>query len=649
MPPVLAQGVYLLNGRLPMRGLNFVNVATLDILQADPLLLLELLPLIFPDAGLALHNILRLGNPGYDIVCVNNRSGNEDPVAQQKCRDMLLKANRGVDCDIPGAMGGPTALINSLFFSTYFKGAACAETVLNETLDDLDDIVYVDPFSIEFLPILVKRGRYKICQIQIMLPPAEEKPPVPTMPANGLGIASTTISAPGFGGGNRVELNPNLITYVPVDETMYGRPPVASALQLLIFWMRFYLTLQVFLHNSAFGEKDGSVDTNLIRDMLPDLSDEEQQRWNDDFFGELIKLTKVIGADYKKASRLDPDGALIHPDILTMTALGTAKSTYPVEAVQKVCKREIFNALKMMPVLMGSNEGSTETHATVQMAVFTSGLSYYQSVVKHVIERALLTGLRAQGYAKNVTVELRFKTLTFEDRLAAAQAIAAEIDNAIALRDENFITQTTAGVNVTGTPPAGPAPGGNPDPDVATWAPGDGTSTGAAVQVVQPVDAAAPKPKQAKDATSSPSEDTDEGGGGAARPVSEPRTARSKAFAGVRRASATLVREKSDAGLHFAFGSSPANPIPSYSNDPEIFAAQQQIEADREAERIAIAIEQRKQDRDDARAALTALFSALPNSQEVLSNYRRFTGDDVASDYEAMIRAEVEAELAAAF
>lgn len=449
MPGMEQYGRNPLFGRLPVPGLAGFNLETLDLLEADPLLTLELLPLLFPDASLALHNILRLGNPGWTLSCTNTRSGKKDPEALRRCMEIMSKANSGVDTNIPGAMGGPDALINSLFFSTYLKGAACAETVLNETLDDVEDIVYVDPHTILFQERSDKRGRYQVFQLQQGRPHGE-KVGVPTLPSHEQGADMIR---------NRIELNMDLVTYRPVDETLNGRSPVAPALQLLIFWTRYFITLQVFLHNAAFGDKDGEIDTRLLLALLDgNMTDGERALWEKDFWGQLVKVTKIFADDYKSQAKLDPDSALIHSDLLKMSALGTAKSSYPVEEVQKIMKREIFNALKMLPILMGSNEGVTETHATVQMAVFTSGLNYYQGVVKHVIERSLQIGLRAQGYARATQISLDFVQLSFDDRQKLALAIETEINNAITMRDQNFITQDDASIMVTGTKAVGPAP-----------------------------------------------------------------------------------------------------------------------------------------------------------------------------------------------
>jgi hypothetical protein len=445
-----------LYSRLPVRGLNGFDLSTLDFLEMDPLAAIELLPLIFPDASLAVHNILRLGNPGWQIKCFNVKSTKEDKTASKLCREMFERANRGVDCDIPGAMGGPDALINSLLFNAYLKGAVCGETVLDETLTILDDIVAVDPFTMIFEEREEKRGRYRMFQAQTAKR-FGEKPNVQTMPSQ----SSTDNS--------RVELNPNLITYVPLDETLYGRPMIAPAIQLLVFWTRYYVALQVFLHNIAFGDKDGEIDTNLLLTILDrNMTPQERVKWERDFWGELVKLIGLFANDYKDAAKRDPNSAMIHSDLLKMSALGTARTAYPVEEVMKVCKREIYAALKMLPVLMGANDTVTESHATVQMAIFTSGLSYIQGAVKHVIERALYTGLRASGYGKNVRVEFIFDELSLTDRKKLADAVATELDNEAFKRDQGWITQDEASENSTGSPAICDGPNGepaaNPDP-----------------------------------------------------------------------------------------------------------------------------------------------------------------------------------------
>ncbi len=442
-----------LYGRLPTRSLNAFNLQTLNLLELDPLAALELLPLIFPDASLAVHNILRLGNPGWEIKVYHAVTGKEDKKAGLLCRAMMEKANRGVDCEIPGAMGGPDSLINSLLFSAYIKGAVCVEAVLDETLSLLDDIVPVDPFSILFEEKKEKRGRYNIFQVQEQSVLGEETvPPVQTMPSQGRDTMN-----------NKVQLNPNLITYVPLDESLYGRSMVAPALQLLIFWTRYYIALQVYLHNVAFGDKDGEIDTlQLLTILDKNMTPQDRKKWERDFWGELVKLVNRFADDYKANVKRDPNSAMIHSDLLKMSALGTARSAYPVKEVMEVMKKEIYAALKMLPIMMGANDTVTETHATVQMQIFASGLNYIQGAVKHAIERALLTGLRAGGYDKNVRVDLEFLSISLEDRLKKALADAQELENEAFKVEQGWQSQDEASTNATGSPAVMDGPNGEP-------------------------------------------------------------------------------------------------------------------------------------------------------------------------------------------
>ncbi len=158
-----------MKGKVPRRGRTMVTLENIDWWAVDPYMLLDVLPEISPDAGLALHNVLRLANPGWKIT-VRTPKGKVDKQATKIAQEMFAKASRGVDSEIPGAMGGANAFINTLLLQAYMKGAMCAETVLNAEMDDLDDIVPVEPVSIEFHHNEDMPGRYLIGQKQKAAP-----------------------------------------------------------------------------------------------------------------------------------------------------------------------------------------------------------------------------------------------------------------------------------------------------------------------------------------------------------------------------------------------------------------------------------------------------------------------------------------------
>src|SRR5207237_7838648 len=64
----------------------------------------------------------------------------------------------------------------------------------------------------------------------------------------------------------------------------------------------------------------------------------------------------------------------------------------------------------------------------------------------------LQVGLRAMGYGRAVRVELQFAVLSLDDRLAAAKAVAQEIENAARKAQLGYITQDEASEDASGSP-----------------------------------------------------------------------------------------------------------------------------------------------------------------------------------------------------
>jgi hypothetical protein len=418
-----------MRGRIPRRSKVQVTLENIDWWAIDPYLLLDILPEISPDVGLALHNVLRLANPGWSLE-LRHPDGKIDVDGTRLVNEMFGRANRGVDSEIPGAMGGPNSFINTLLLSAYMKGAMCAETVLTPELNGLDDIVAVEPTTIEFRydEEDTNRRRWRIGQLQ---PRAKER---------------------------WRELNPNLITYIGVDDDLYGRAPVAPALQIIPFWLRFYQELQVFLHHSAWGFIDGEVSWEGLYKAWEQMDADERVRYHDEFFAWALAQVRRFADAYRMEGKRDPDALIAHLDLLKLTSQSRGNTSFPITGVAELCKKEIYAALKMLPVFMGSNEGTTETHGTVQMAIFNSGLKRFQDMARHIIQRSLYVGLWAMGYDREVRMQdiiFEFDAIATEERLTAARAASIEAKTAAFKRDEGWISQDDASIEITGTEAVG--------------------------------------------------------------------------------------------------------------------------------------------------------------------------------------------------
>ena len=104
-----------------------------------------------------------------------------------------------------------------------------------------------------------------------------------------------------------------------------------------------------------------------------------------------------------------------------------AHSLGAVEAIIKSLERMSIKALKTMPLLMGVNEASTETHANRQWELYAQGVRSLQHLTEAALEQLLQLALRAEGIQADV--RFRFAELRAAEELRDQQTLALKIAN----------------------------------------------------------------------------------------------------------------------------------------------------------------------------------------------------------------------------
>ena len=381
--------------------------------------LLALLPDISPDVGLAVWNMLRLGSSGFNYT-VKDAEGQDDHKGKSLLDNLVQRINL--------MQGGLEALIIQWVLSGFLQGAVAGEAALTEGLDDIDDFYAVDPAAIRF-------NRDDNMRLVAWHYPPVAKTGSPATP---------------------VQLNPETFWYIPIDpwiDDPYGRPPAAPVLQEVWFDIALISDLRKVVHNQGWPRIDIRVlEEALIANAPPALKNDpgELREWLND------RLTDV----QKAYNDLRPDDSFVHFDSVEINqAAGTSGKVIDAEAVMRSIERRMIKALKQLPILMASNEGTTETHGTVQWQIFVAGLRSLQKPVEFILSRMFSLALRVQGYQGRV--ECWFEPIRTTDRLIDAQAEAQEIRNAIGKWQAGWQTWEESAIEATGSAP----PEGAVEPD----------------------------------------------------------------------------------------------------------------------------------------------------------------------------------------
>src|SRR6185503_18092160 len=144
-------------------------------------------------------------------------------------------------------------------------------------------------------------------------------------------------------------------------------------------------------------------------------------------------------------SRLEPDDAYVHTSPITVNRPKGAVDSHSLGAVDGLLRaldRMLFRALKTMPLLMGSNEATSETHANRQWEIHVASIRAIQHPVETVLGRFFELALQAQGIAASVKVE--FAELRASEEMRDQQVLGQKLKNARLAYDNGYISQDEA-------------------------------------------------------------------------------------------------------------------------------------------------------------------------------------------------------------
>ncbi|HUW12407.1 MAG TPA: hypothetical protein VM537_21960, partial [Anaerolineae bacterium] len=339
-----------------------------------------------PDAALAVWNFLLLCNQGAKVEVYAAKLGSEgerqkDVQGQQIIDELLEDAGHEY-----GAGLLPLANVGVLTLIT--QGAAAMELELSENLREVLDVCPVDPRLIDFAK---DDGKY-----------------VPV------------INRPG----KPERLNTNQFRYMPLHPDVgdpRGRSPLVPALETAFFQTEVMRDLKAVVHNQGYPRIEVTVLEEIILENVPAHlkapgAEEALKTWLDNYLADL--QTTFNG--------LHPDDAFIHWDWTKPGYVSGNWSAGSVDAkkLMEVIDTQMVAALKQLPILLGRNEGSTTTHATVQWQIYAAGIEALREHVGQLLSWTLSVAL--QVYGRQAKAEVSFEALRKADRKAEAEAEATE-------------------------------------------------------------------------------------------------------------------------------------------------------------------------------------------------------------------------------
>ncbi len=463
---------------LPRRQYQSVDLSSVNVSTLSPQQLIDLLSDADPDVSLAMWNFLMLVCGEWQVDA-RTYTDEEDPVASDAVNNILNGINT--------KWGGFQNLLYQWTMSVLLEGACSGETIPSDDLKDVHDIVPVTPWTIYFQrdanqDLIVYQWQPMIANG--MVNNFEQPPDIAS-------IANHTYGAAGFRLMNTATFG--YVPYMPMVDDPYGRMPFASVFQIIILDNQLLQDLRRWAHINAWGRIDVSIIQDMVQKLMPPAVQANRK--------DLITFINTYISDVaKEYNNLNPDDTFIHLDNVKVGSVDSSGKTMQVDNLIKAIERKKFRSLRMLPILMGSNEGTTETHGTVQWEIMVRSIESMQTCVATLANTLLTVALRLKGISAHAV--LSFESVRSTDRLLDAQTESLEIKNAATKRDEGWITQDEASIAITGSK----AVAEPPEPD-ALIAPlmesprSDGTIP-PPVQPVQPQQKTAkPKEPESEDTT----------------------------------------------------------------------------------------------------------------------------------------------------
>lgn len=350
------------------------------------------------EVSLALYHFQRFCNAGYSIEVF--QPGSE--ITNQQGKEVIERFERLLE----DLYGGFDVLLSRIFYSIFIGGAIFCEILLDNDNRDMIDFIVVNPHEARYRKSIdPDRGEYwELGQIQ---------------------------------DGDFVSLHEyDTVTYMPFDPAVgspYGRAIISPTVFSTLFLVSILRDLERVIRHQGWQRLDIVLNTT------------EMDFGTADDAGKKAIIDEQINSIISQYKKLEPDDVFVHTNQFEFgTPVGSVGrfGMQGVDDIIRTLERRIFRALKSQPLLMGSNETATETHANRQWEIYVASIRSVQSIVERSVSNLLRIGLEAQGILADVNIT--FNELRDSERMRYAQADQIELTNLKLREDQEWIDKDEA-------------------------------------------------------------------------------------------------------------------------------------------------------------------------------------------------------------
>lgn len=368
----------------------------------------ELVALYNADFSQAVDNVKNLANPGFNIL-VNSKD--DDKAA--KYRERLTQKEKEIKPNIGGFHG----IVNGLVRQGATYGAMCGEWVLDGSVGDVIDFVFVNPKNIRFFWDMDEQQWHPYQKVDIVQ--VEE--------AKNRGQEVRNL--------NCIKLNNLTFSYYNVcayNNSPYGVPPFISALEPIGIQRDLINNLK------SITKKMGML--GILEVIIERLPMEPEETYSEYFDRCTRMLTQYKGL----IENMVNEGGIVHFDDSQVSNLNIADNADGAEKLFTLNEEQVFSGLHSLPSVQGRSYSTTETYASVSYEILLRSIGDFTMGAKYIVERGCWLMDRVWGIGVD-EIKLDFSENKALNLLQKAQAEAIAITNDEELWRQKIINQNTFG------------------------------------------------------------------------------------------------------------------------------------------------------------------------------------------------------------
>lgn len=352
--------------------------------------LLMLLKSVSPQIGKACWDFQQFGNSSWKFE-TDGGEGSPGHIATQRYLDRI--AENGMEFN---------TIIDKLFQSAFIRGAYFYETVIQGRTPVGFSVL--DPITARYRPASERdkrRGKdSELGQLQE---------------------------------GEFVPMRGETVTYAPVNSNItsnYGVSMIDSCIFAAVFMIGLLYDVRRVISQQGYYRLDVSLDMEKMmqkaaREKIPIT---EMDEW----------LAKQMERIRKFYDELNPSDSFMHTDDVTVEDISGAMNSQGLGALSSVIdllRNDLTLACKSIPILMGINNSTSETHANRQWENYMGTIRSCQLTLATSLNKSFTLALRYQGIQDNVRFQFRELSATTAMMLAQTDIATLEvIDKALNMR-----------------------------------------------------------------------------------------------------------------------------------------------------------------------------------------------------------------------